>query len=135
MAGGRPTDYSEDIIVKAHDYFVNYNKTYKDPIPSIEGLAICLGISRDTIYEWSSHEDKKEFTDIVNRLRTLKSRELQNGGVTKKFDGKITALLLGHEGYRDKKDITTNDKELPQPIINVLGDNSDTESDRNEEED
>lgn len=107
----RPTIYKPEILEKAKAYIQNY-KELGDAIPMVEGLAVELGVSRDTIYDWASQEDKQEFSDIVNTLRASKSRALQNGGITKQFDGRISALLLGHEGYRDKKDITSDDKPL-----------------------
>lgn len=107
----RPTDYTKDMPKKALEYLNSYEEL-GDVVPLIEGLSIYLGISRDTIYDWCSQEDKKEFSDIVDIIRATKSRGLQNKALRKEIDTKISALLLGHEGYRDRKDITTNEKDI-----------------------
>jgi hypothetical protein len=119
----RPTKYNKDILKQAEDYLENYEE-YEHPLPTIEGLASVLGTHKDTIYDWESQEDKTEFSDVVKRIRNAKSIALQHGGLTNKFNAKISGLLLGHEGYRDSKDITTKGKELPQPIMEVTEDDN-----------
>ena len=43
----RPTKYNDKTIEKAEDYIKNYI-TYGDQIPMIDGLALELGVHRDT---------------------------------------------------------------------------------------
>lgn len=108
---GRPTDYSENTVEQAKYYIENYtDEAIGDVVPSIEGLACFIGVSRETIYDWERQgredgSDKEEFSDIIAQLRTKKSKELQNGGLSNKYNSKISGLLLGHEGYREKQDI------------------------------
>ena len=111
MTSGRLTDYNEEILDKARHYIENY-EDYGDAVPMVEGLACVLGISRETVYAWAKQEDKEIFSDIVTQLRSKKSRVLQNGGLTNKFNAKISGLLLGHEGYREKMDMTSDGKKL-----------------------
>ena len=68
MTAGRPTEYSQEVLDKTYDYLNRAWIEAKDEIPTIAGLALFLKISRDTIYDWSSQEDKKEFSDIVKNI-------------------------------------------------------------------
>ena len=57
---GRPTDYN-DAVLKSTKYYLD-NLPEDEVIHSIEGLADYLDITRATIYDWASQEDKKEFS-------------------------------------------------------------------------
>ena len=123
---GRPTVYSEEILTKTRDYIVNYEK-FDDAIPSIAGLAVVLGISRETIYDWASQEEKKEFSYILADILSNQERILINKGLKGEFNSNITKLVLGKHGYKDSADITSNNKVLqgvvmmPQRDENSLG--------------
>ena len=67
MPGGRPTKYNDEILEKSKDYIKNY-KSKGDEIPMIDGLAIELGVHRDTINDWE--HKYSEFSDIVRTLMT-----------------------------------------------------------------
>src|SRR3990167_6799432 len=95
---GRPTVYSEEILTKTRDYIVNYEK-FDDAIPSIAGLAVVLGISRETIYDWASQEEKKEFSYILADILSNQERILINKGLKGEFNSNITKLVLGKHGY------------------------------------
>lgn len=117
---GAPTLYNEVKLEMARDYVDNQVwKTDGDVFPTIEGLALYLNVSRDTIYEWASQVGRKEFSDIVNKLRNQKSKVLQNKGAVGDFNAKIAGLLLGHEGYREKidQDITSKGEALGVVVL------------------
>lgn len=117
---GRPTDYNEQTIPKTLDYLKNY-KDYGDEIPSIAGLSVVLDVARNTIYDWASQEDKREFSNILQKILSEQEKTLMNNGLNGKFNSNIVKLALGKHGYSDKvdTDITTKGKELPQPLINL----------------
>lgn len=104
---GRPTEYGGKIIKKA--------KKYRDKLPkdeavhSIEGLAVALGITRETIYDWESQEIKKEFSDIVKEIRQLQGKALITKGLRGVFNSKITSALLSKHGYREGIEMTGKD--------------------------
>lgn len=110
MPGGRPTDYNKETIPKTLHYLENY-KEYGDMIPSVAGLSIALGVNRDTIYEWSSQDSKKEFSDILKSLLSTQEKVLINNGLNNTFNSQITKLVLGKHGYSDKQEITGKDGE------------------------
>src|SRR3990167_951809 len=97
----RPTIYSEDILEKTRDYSVNFSN-YGDVIPSVAGLAVHLKISRPTIYDWASQEDKQEFSYILDDILSDQERVLMNKGLTGEFNSNIVKLALGKHGYSDK---------------------------------
>lgn len=103
----RPTDYSDDILKKAREYLSTYEKQGK-AVPSVAGLALYLGVHRDTIYDWSSQEDKQEFSDIVKQCLAKQEETLITNGLKGEFNASITKLLLTKHGYSDKQEIDQN---------------------------
>lgn len=107
----RPTDYSKEIIDKTKDYIVNY-KEYGDAVPSVAGLSTVLNIARSTIYDWASQEDKKEFSDILEKLLSEQEKTLISKGLNGQFNSTITKLILTKHGYTDKADVTSDGKAI-----------------------
>lgn len=104
MPGGRPTKYCDEIIDKTVDYLQNY-ESQGDVIPQIAGLAVYLGISRDTIYEWSKDDTKPEFSDIISQICAMQEKVTLNGSIMGEFNPTISKLLLSKHGYSDKAEI------------------------------
>lgn len=99
MAGGRPTDYSEEILAAAENYLLNYKEVHGDAIPSIAGLACAIGVSKSTVYLW--RDLHKEFSDTLSRILTWQERDTVNGGITGAFNSTISKLVLANHGYSD----------------------------------
>lgn len=157
MKIGRPPEYSEKILVKARAYLKEctdkieeYHKTrgeksdtyerhLKVKLPTIEGLAVYLGVSRRAIYDWESQKDKKEFLYILEELRAMQAERLINNSLSGDYNHVIAKVLLTKHGYREGVDQTTNGKDLPTPIMplpnHVHTDDSNSESRETEEED
>lgn len=128
--GGRPTLYNEDILNKTKEYIsscqdkeIEQEKkegwvTYKTKVklPTIEGLAVYLEVSRDSLYEWAKVH--KEFSYILENLRAEQADRLINSGLSGDYNPTITKVLLTKHGYVDKaeQDITSGGK--PIPILN-----------------
>lgn len=106
--GGRPTDYSPEVIEKTKDYLVNY-QNHGDVIPSIAGLAVILGVRRETLHAWARDEDKEEFSHILGQLLAEQEKKLLNNGLGGTFSAPITKLVLGKHGYHDKQEVTGKD--------------------------
>lgn len=84
-----------------------------DVVPTIEGLAQYIGISRDSVYAWE--KDNKDFSDITEGLRQLQAKLLINGALRNDFNATISKLLLSSKhGYIEKSatDITTGGDKL-----------------------
>lgn len=117
MKVGRPTDYTPELLEKAKAYLSLtqdefFENRVKVNLPSIAGLAKYLGISRQTIYEWSRQEGKEEFTDILERILAEQELRLLNNGLSGTYNSNIVKLALGKHGYTDKQDLTTDGKPM-----------------------
>jgi hypothetical protein len=101
MPGGRPTNYNEDLLTKAKQYLEHWDDG-DDVIPSIEGLAHYVDRARCTMYAWAKDEDKKEFSDTLDKINELQKKVLINKGLKGEFNSNITKLALGNHGMSDK---------------------------------
>lgn len=43
-------------------------------VPTVEGLALALNVSRDTVYAWAHDKDKPEFSDTLERLQVVQKQ-------------------------------------------------------------
>lgn len=125
---GRPTTYSAAILKSAEEYLSSCNdeedlavddeleaqphggalkRSHKTGVnlPSIEGLSRHLRVSRDTLYEWA--KNRKEFSDILEDLRSVQGERLINNGLSGAYNSTITKLMMAKHGYRDEQDITS----------------------------
>lgn len=139
---GRPTKYSPDVLKRTYAYIEEcadkvklFHKTRGDKsdtyerlvfpnLPMKEELAFILGVHRDTLQEWSSKYP--EFSVALERLEQKQKVMLLKGGISGQYNPLITKLTLSaNHGMKEKSDVTSDDKPLPQPIINVHRDDSD----------
>jgi hypothetical protein len=104
---GRPTLYSQEIIDKSLDYLENF-ANYGDLIPQIAGLALHLGVRRDTLYEWAKEDGKEEFSDIFEAVKGKQEKTLINGSLGGELNPAISKMLLTKHGYSDKQEINTD---------------------------
>jgi len=115
----RPTKWNKELEEKARAYITDY-EMYGDMIPSIEGMAVHLGLHRDTLYDWAKQKDKG-FSDILRLTIQNQERTLLNKGLNNTFNAAITKLVLGKHGYHDKmeQDITSSDESMKPTIIQL----------------
>ena len=112
----RPTKYSEEILDRAVEYVTSFFSEETIPedevIPSIEGLALYLEVSRPTIYDWAGQEDKEEFSYIVEKLKAKQGLILLTGTLTNKLNSSMGKAILSKHGYSEKteQDITSGGK-------------------------
>lgn len=131
MPAGRPTDYSDDIIQKTKDYIELCRdewEVYERPdikdgdvidtqdvrkkvkLPSVEGLAVYLDVSRDTLYEWARVHT--EFSYTLEKVKALQAETLINKGLSGDYNSTIAKLILTKHGYTDKTDVTSDGKQI-----------------------
>jgi hypothetical protein len=101
MSAGRPTDYNDDVQAKAEEYLRDYEEQ-GDVIPSIEGLSLFLDLSRNTIYRWAKEEDKKLFSDTLEKINATQKNVLLTKGLKGDFNSNITKLALGNHGMSER---------------------------------
>lgn len=124
MSIGRPSEYSEKTLTLARKYIdscvdtqekvtveeneingaVKFKYIPKVKIPTIEGLALALHITRETIYDWEGKFD--EFSDIVKELRHKQAEVLISGGLSGQYNPLIAKVLLTKHGYREGTEVS-----------------------------
>jgi len=125
---GRPTKLTAELIYKAREHVEAFDVSTYTLLPTIEGLALELRISRDTVYEWE--KENTDFSDIVTELRAKQANKLIQNSLAGKYNASIAKLILsGKHGYVEKseQDLTTNGKDIIQPIlVKFVGDDDTT---------
>src|SRR4051794_13604447 len=126
--GGRPSEYSEEILADARMYlntcedetekvvemaneekgYEKYRNKLKVNLPSVAGLAIYLEVARSTVYEWA--DQHKEFSDILEDILAEQEKRLIENGLSGDYNPQIAKLVLGKHGYNDKQDVDQNIK-------------------------
>lgn len=114
---GRPTEYTDEKLELARMYLEGGWEEQGDAIPQVAGLALAMGVDRSTVYEWASHDDKKDFSYIFTRVMALQERGLINHGLRSTFNPAITKMMLTKHGYSDKSEIdhSNSDGTLDKP--------------------
>lgn len=117
--GGRPTKMTPELLAKAQEYIdqatdehkvVGENRPtviWKVKLPTIEGLAVYLDISKETLYQWE--KENTGFSDVLTRVRNIQAERLINNSLAGNYNPVISKLLLSKHGYIEKseQDITT----------------------------
>lgn len=121
MPAGRPTDYSEHKLTEAEHYIKvlcqdeTINGKLSVKIPTIEGLAYWLGISRSTLYLWQ--KEYPEFSDIIEQLQVKQAEALIQNGLAGNYNSTIAKVLLTKHGYTDKQEIDQKNQHSGEIII------------------
>lgn len=106
MTAGRPTEYDAIKTAKAVSKYLSDCKR-QFYLPTIEGLAVHLGVWRSTLYDWaapSSDVYHVEFHDIFEQLKALQASMLIQNGLKGEYNATITKLLLTKHNYSDKQE-------------------------------
>lgn len=120
---GRPLEYGPEMIEKAKKYLEECQDSVKNgkievKFPNKGGMAIYLGVNRDTLFDWA--EKYPEFSDIMKELMAKQEEKLLNGGLSGNYNSTIAKLILSKHGYRDAQEITGKDgKDLTPPTIQI----------------
>lgn len=101
MPTGRPTKYNKDILAKARDYLVNFD-SYGDIVPSVAGLAVALRVGDTTVHRWATEDDKGEFRDTLEAIKTKQHTLLLSGGLSGEYNATIAKLMLANHGYSER---------------------------------
>jgi hypothetical protein len=123
---GRPTKYTPEVIVEINKY-LQEAVPQNMKIPTVEGIALRLGINRDTLYEWAKQH--KDFSDTLEGVKMRQKEMLTEIGIFggKEINATIVSLLLkvNHDMIeKTALDVTSGGK--PIPILgNVPTSNSD----------
>lgn len=133
---GRPSKYNPSFVNELDNYLATTGKE-QTSLPTRQGFALWLGVDDDTLTNWG--KEHEEFFGALKKLMLLQGEQLINDGIYggKEVNATIVKLLLqNNHGMKERTDMTTNDKELPIPILNALHNNdSNQEAGQTKEED
>ena len=118
--GGRPTIYKPEIINELNKYLAEAIPQNMK-IPTVEGIALRLGINKDTLYAWAKKH--KEFSVALEQLKMKQKEALTEIGIFggKEINATIVALLLkvNHDMIEvNRTELTgkNGEKLIPTPI-------------------
>lgn len=97
----RPVEYDDKVLTEAHDYLATYDEDGKFPVPTIAGLAIRLGVCKQTVYTWASNVPK--LLDVLNTLRTMQELLLIGGSLTNRLNPTISKMMLSKRGWLEEQ--------------------------------
>lgn len=119
---GRPSKYKPEYIDKIDEYLETTGKENMS-VPKMVSFARYIGVNKDTLYEWA--KEHKDFSDSLSKITDKQEEELVDVGV---YGGKeinatiVKMILMSNHGYKERSDVTSNDKEL-KGLINLNEDN------------
>lgn len=113
---GRPTKYVPDIIYpKIEDYISSCGREQTE-LPTVEGLALHLGVNPDTLFTWS--KEYPEFSEAIKRILALQKKQLMNDGM---YGGKevnsAMAIFLLKVNHGMKENDPSTLIQVVQPIL------------------
>lgn len=126
MPGGRPTDYTPELVAKAWEYANGGWREVGDKVPSVAGLACEIGVRRETCHAWAK-DPEKEFSNILSVIAERQERELVNNGLEGVFNAPITKMMLSKHGYSDASTLS-GDPEKPLVFKEVVKGMTDEEA-------
>ncbi len=111
---GHPTLYSDKMQSESEDYLDSCESNKE--LPTVYGLALRLKVHKDTLYEWAKVH--KEFSVTLERLSNMQAQMLILKGLANEYNSTIAKLMLSsNHGMKERTDQTTNDKDLPAPLL------------------
>lgn len=115
---GRPTKYTPELLDAAREYLETYTED-GSPVPSVVGLALHIGITKSTCYEWAKHDDKREFSDILDQVSMMQEQKLISGGLVGEYNAPFAKMLMTKHGYSDKvdTDLTSKGGAVSMPAV------------------
>ena len=132
MPGGRPLRYSDpqELSAKIDAYFdycdgyVTLDKEGNEvPAPkpyTVSGLSRWLDIDTETL---RLYQVREEFVGTIKAAKQRIEEQLETELLTRTHVTGHIFNLKNNYGWKDRQDITTNDKELPTPLLNALFNN------------
>lgn len=123
MKTGRKTKYKPIFVEKVDEYIEKTKETGKE-LPTREGFALFIGVVDNTLDNWEGSKDEEGnllypgFLRALRKLEMTQKTQLVNDGLYNGANSTIAKLLLmNNHGMKERNDQTTNDKDLPAPIL------------------
>ena len=119
MEVGRPMK----TLAELPEDWYNYVLTEMSQGASLEEIKAYLSVSNDVHTRWMNEE--KEYMETIKRgLELSKAWWMKKGRIelsNKEFSATLWYMNMKNRfGWKDRQDVTTNDKDLPTPILGGL---------------
>ena len=103
--------------MKRATYYKNNWRKLGKKLPTLEGLAIYLGVSIKTVEKWKGEPEKEDFIGVCDAILTEQTEELIQGSFEKETAAPhMSKLLMTKQGYTEK---TQHEVESKKLIIKV----------------
>ena len=124
--GGRPTKYTPKVIEELNQY-LKEAIPQNMKIPTVEGIALKLGINKTTLYEWANKYP--QFSNALEELKMKQKEALTEIGIFggKEINATIVSLLLkvNHDMIeKSAVDVTTAGEKMGGLNITIVEDKS-----------
>lgn len=116
---GRPSKYDTRLNTRAKEYIKIAKK--KGDFPTIEQLAMVLGVGVRTLYEWEKeHED---FLQTMDTLREAQRHMLLTNGLNGKYNSRFAIFLLkATHKLRENEPVVENNTNFMNISPDILAD-------------
>lgn len=94
---GTNSKWDQDTCTKSYEYINGGYDELGDALPSVEGLANCLGVSRNTLYKWK--DTKPAFREVMEAMETGHTRVTMNKACNGDIPSNLGMMLLSRQGY------------------------------------
>ena len=136
---GRPLTYDDNVTpTSAQEYLdgcvdtpyvltksegnnsLTYENRLRVKLPTLEGLALHLGVRRSTVHEWMNRFPN--FSDVVDKILARQAELLLNNGLAGTYNASISKVILTKHGYREGIEQTGKDGEpIKSEVRTVVG--------------
>ncbi len=130
----RPSEYLDEYVSKVDEYLLLHkdeeidSKKLRVKLPTIEGFALFIGVSKKSLYNWS--EEHPEFLHALGKIETEQKERLINSGLSGDYNSTIAKLILSaNHGMSEKTetDITSKGEGITPILVKFINeDNRDT---------
>ncbi len=114
---------SQDHVDKGMAY-INGGYLEDEVVPTSDGLAIAMDVSRMTPYNWKemdSNQFKNEIAYIMDRVQALQGKMIVSGGLSGQFHPAFAGKLVGNHGFNQSStiDLKSSDGSMSPKEITV----------------
>lgn len=102
----RESECTQEQVDKAREYVDGGYLEQGQVVPSSQGLALYLGVSRMTPYNWCTQKTSKyrdEMEAILDRLQATQAVRALNGGLDGSMNASVVKTVIGNHGYTEKQ--------------------------------
>jgi hypothetical protein len=107
--GGRPTKYIPEVIYPKIEEYISRCGREQTSLPTIEGLALYLGVNPDTLFEWDKRHP--EFSESLKKILALQKKQLIDDGLYggKEVNAAMAIFLLkANHGMKEEPQVQVN---------------------------